>query len=70
MFTRTFGFEQEDEELPVRMISFSPGVMDTDMQAVIRSSSKEDFHDIERFRNLKETKTSEVLNTSPASFTH
>ncbi|MED1921172.1 (S)-benzoin forming benzil reductase [Bacillus velezensis] len=56
MFTRTFGFEQEDEELPVRMISFSPGVMDTDMQAVIRSSSKEDFHDIERFRNLKETK--------------
>lgn len=57
MFTRTFGLEQEDEAHPARMISFSPGVMDTDMQGVIRSSSKEDFHDIERFRNLKETKS-------------
>ncbi|MGO5673329.1 (S)-benzoin forming benzil reductase [Bacillus subtilis] len=55
MFTRTFGFEQEDEELPVNMISFSPGVMDTEMQAVIRSSSKKDFHHIERFRKLNET---------------
>ncbi|MCY8857537.1 (S)-benzoin forming benzil reductase [Bacillus atrophaeus] len=55
MFTRTFGYEQEDERLPVKMISFSPGVMDTDMQAVIRSSSKKDFHDIERFQKLNET---------------
>ncbi|MCY8485791.1 (S)-benzoin forming benzil reductase [Bacillus atrophaeus] len=55
MFTRTFGYEQEDERLPVKMISFSPGVMDTDMQAVIRSSSKKDFHDIERFQKLNES---------------
>ncbi|MFT0801162.1 (S)-benzoin forming benzil reductase [Bacillus swezeyi] len=53
MFTKTFGYEQEDEEYPVRMISFSPGVMDTGMQAVIRSSSKKDFHEIERFKNYQ-----------------
>ncbi|QHZ45762.1 (S)-benzoin forming benzil reductase [Bacillus sp. NSP9.1] len=53
MFTKTFAFEQEDEEYPVRMISFSPGVMDTGMQEVIRSSSKKDFHEIERFKNYQ-----------------
>ncbi|KKB72894.1 MULTISPECIES: (S)-benzoin forming benzil reductase [Bacillus] len=50
MFTKTFGFEQEDEDFPVKMISFSPGVMDTGMQEVIRSSSKKDFYEIERFK--------------------
>ncbi|MEC1500158.1 (S)-benzoin forming benzil reductase [Bacillus sonorensis] len=53
MFTKTFGYEQEDERHPVKVISFSPGIMDTGMQAVIRSSSKQDFHEIERFKNYQ-----------------
>jgi benzil reductase ((S)-benzoin forming) len=53
MFTKTFGFEQEDESDPVKMISFSPGIMDTGMQEVIRSSSKKDFHEIERFKTYQ-----------------
>ncbi len=53
MFTKTFGFEQEDESDPVKMISFSPGIMDTGMQEVIRSSSRKDFHEIERFKTYQ-----------------
>ncbi|NPC93992.1 (S)-benzoin forming benzil reductase [Bacillus sp. WMMC1349] len=51
MFTRTFGYEQEDEHFPVKMMSFSPGIMDTQMQKQIRMSSKNDFSEIARFRH-------------------
>ncbi len=52
MMTRSIGLEQGEEG--VRAISFGPGIMDTGMQAEIRSSSKEDFADLERFIGFKE----------------
>lgn len=36
------------------MISFSPGVMDTEMQEVIRKSKKEDFTEVEQFIEFNE----------------
>ena len=35
--------------------SCAPGVVDTEMQSEIRSSSEEDFKDVDRFKVLKET---------------
>lgn len=57
MFTKTVGLEQEEAEHPVEIISFSPGVMDTDMQGVIRTAKKEDFSDVERFIEFNEKGT-------------
>lgn len=38
-----------------RIESIAPGVLDTDMQAVIRSSPKDGFPELDRFVSLKET---------------
>lgn len=54
MFTKSVGFEQETAEHPVTMISFSPGVMDTEMQEVIRKTKKEDFTEVEQFIEFNE----------------
>ncbi|MFC5773534.1 (S)-benzoin forming benzil reductase [Ectobacillus antri] len=54
MFTRCIALEEEGKEYPVKVISFAPGVVDTDMQAEIRSTDKEDFMNVERFHALKE----------------
>lgn len=54
MFTQSAALEQNTENHHHSIIGFSPGIMDTDMQQTIRSSSKEAFHDIERFRSYKE----------------
>ena len=45
--------EEKEKEFGVQLMAFSPGVMDTDMQATIRSSSKEDFKQLEDFISLK-----------------
>ena len=37
-----------------RAFSFSPGVMDTQMQSTIRSQKKRNFKELERFRELKQ----------------
>jgi len=37
-----------------KVISFSPGIMDTEMQALIRRQTKETFAEVERFRRYKE----------------
>ncbi|MBD8071484.1 (S)-benzoin forming benzil reductase [Bacillus sp. PS06] len=55
MFTKTVAFEQDSEESPVTVISFSPGVMDTDMQASIRQSDESDFKDVEKFKEYHES---------------
>jgi len=55
MFTQTVGLEQQSEENPITVISFSPGVMDTDMQSIIRQSDKEDFADVENFIEYNKT---------------
>jgi benzil reductase ((S)-benzoin forming) len=54
MFTKTVGLEQANEDHPVKVISFSPGVMDTNMQKTIRSSEKNDFADVEQFQGYHE----------------
>ena len=57
MFTQTAALEQAELKTNNKIIAFSPGVMDTNMQATIRSSSKEAFKDLERFKEFKEKNT-------------
>ncbi|MFD3449880.1 (S)-benzoin forming benzil reductase [Microbacteriaceae bacterium 4G12] len=54
MFTRCVAVEEEGKDNPTKIISFAPGVVDTTMQAQIRSTSKEDFIQLDRFLALKE----------------
>ncbi|RLQ96596.1 (S)-benzoin forming benzil reductase [Falsibacillus albus] len=54
MFTKTAASEQDPAGTNNRIVGYSPGVMDTNMQETIRSSSKDAFQDIERFQKLKE----------------
>ncbi len=49
LFTRCISLEQQAKEYPVKIISFAPGIVDTDMQKEIRSASKQDFEQLERF---------------------
>ncbi|WP_108671871.1 (S)-benzoin forming benzil reductase [Peribacillus acanthi] len=53
LFTKNVALEQETAGTPHKLIAFSPGIMDTDMQGTIRSSSKESFYELERFQQLK-----------------
>ncbi len=52
MMTRVIGLEEGDEG--ILALSFGPGIMDTDMQSTIRSSSEDNFKDLERFKKFKE----------------
>ncbi len=52
MMTRSIGLEQGHEG--VQAISFGPGIMDTDMQAQIRSQDESSFKDVEMFRGFKD----------------
>jgi sepiapterin reductase len=54
-FFRCVAVEQEQEAHPFRLLNIGPGVIDTDMQAAIRSASKQDFPQIDRFLELKRT---------------
>lgn len=54
MFTKTAAMEQAEMKTPNKMIAFSPGVMDTQMQETIRSSSEEAFKDLNKFKEYKE----------------
>ena len=54
LFTQVTSVELTNQQLPHRMVALSPGVMDTDMQDVIRSSSKEAFIDVSTYRHYKE----------------
>lgn len=54
MYTQTVAIEQEEQGTEHAIIAFSPGVMDTEMQETIRSSSEGAFKDVESFRALKE----------------
>ncbi len=55
MFTMTAGLELENNGINCKVIAFNPGIMDTDMQGTIRSSSEESFADVAAFRNYKES---------------
>ncbi|BCB02053.1 (S)-benzoin forming benzil reductase [Bacillus sp. KH172YL63] len=54
MLTETVSLEFARTHSRHKAIAFSPGVMDTDMQGEIRSSSKESFADVESFQRYKE----------------
>jgi benzil reductase ((S)-benzoin forming) len=54
MLTRCVNVEQNKKEFPVNVISFDPGIMDTEMQNDIRQSNKEDFSQLSRFIDFKE----------------
>lgn len=55
MFTMTAGLELENNGSNSKVIAFSPGLMDTDMQVTIRSSSEDAFADVDTFKNYKES---------------
>ena len=54
MLTETVSLELSSKHSRHQVIAFSPGVMDTDMQGEIRSSSKESFADVESFQRYKD----------------
>lgn len=54
MFTQTAALEQMEKNNNNKIIAFSPGIMDTNMQETIRSSSKEAFKNLEQFKDYKE----------------
>lgn len=54
-YIRTVAAEQASETSPFVMLNIDPGVMDTDMQALIRSSQKEDFPAVDYFIHRKES---------------
>lgn len=64
MHVRCVNLEHATEPHPVRAVSLAPGVIDTDMQANIRTAPESDFPDVERFRSLK---TEGKLVTSEAA---
>ncbi|MDG5472876.1 (S)-benzoin forming benzil reductase [Jeotgalibacillus sp. ET6] len=53
LFTETAALEHQNRHPEVKIISFSPSIMDTDMQQVIRSSSSKAFAQVERFQEYK-----------------
>jgi len=50
---RAVALEQQMRAHPIRALSVNPGVMDTDMQTLVRSADVEDFPELERFLRLK-----------------
>ncbi|MEQ6378675.1 (S)-benzoin forming benzil reductase [Bacillaceae bacterium S4-13-56] len=53
-FTETTGLEQDQKQTGNQVLAFSPGIIDTDMQGDIRSSTEEAFQDVEKFKEYKE----------------
>lgn len=53
MFTRCVALESKLEENPIEILAFGPGVMDTAMQAGIRSTNIDDFVQLQKFLDLK-----------------
>lgn len=57
MFSACTNLEQKNQKYPVKITAIAPGIVDTDMQAQIRSANKNDFADIERFISFKKEGT-------------
>jgi NAD(P)-dependent dehydrogenase (short-subunit alcohol dehydrogenase family) len=53
-FIRALATEQKMEAHPFIAVNINPGVMDTEMQALIRATSAADFPDVGRFVHRKE----------------
>lgn len=54
MASRTVALECESRGLAVEVVSLAPGVIDTGMQAAVRSVDAGRFAEVERFRRMKE----------------
>ncbi|MBR7553406.1 SDR family NAD(P)-dependent oxidoreductase [Allobacillus sp. GCM10007491] len=54
LFTQTAAAEADELGLDELHVAFSPGIMDTEMQTEIRSSSTQDFKDVEKFKQFKQ----------------
>lgn len=54
-YTRCVALEQQAAENKVRIASVRPGVIDTEMQQQIRSATDENFKDVKRFIDLKDS---------------
>ncbi|WP_100011373.1 (S)-benzoin forming benzil reductase [Lentibacillus sediminis] len=54
MYTQTVALEQEELNTGNKIIAFSPGIMDTEMQNKLRSSTKEQFASVDTFKKYKE----------------
>jgi len=54
MFTRCVALEQKEAQYPVRIFAIGPGVVDTQMQDIIRTKSPEEFRMLGKFIELKE----------------
>lgn len=52
---RTVAAEQVHEEHPTMLVNLNPGLMETGMQRLIRSTSKEAFPDVDKFIDFKES---------------
>lgn len=52
---RTVAAEQFHEEHPAMLVNLNPGLMETGMQRLIRSTSKEAFPDVDKFIDFKES---------------
>ncbi len=50
MMTSVWNEDRQD----IQFLSIAPGVVDTEMQASIRSSTQEDFPEVERFKSMHE----------------
>lgn len=64
-FTRCVALEQSELEYGVKLASVRPGVIDTEMQEQIRASNEEDFKELQRFIQLKES--GELLSPEAAA---
>ncbi|MFF2089298.1 (S)-benzoin forming benzil reductase [Paenibacillus sp. NPDC058174] len=53
-FSKSVSIEQQGKEYPVRVVSVYPGMIDTEMQAQIRSVSKENFPFVDQFAQIAE----------------
>lgn len=53
-FSRVVAMEQTYEQYPIEIVSIAPGIIDTDMQATIRSSDEGAFPLLDQFITYKE----------------
>jgi len=55
MFCQCMSLEQSTQKHPIRVVSIAPGIVDTEMQTIIRKQTKETFPLVDRFVQYKET---------------
>lgn len=53
MMLRVLATEQAEHPHPVKVLALAPGVVDTDMQTLIREQKEENFPPVQRFHDLK-----------------